>query len=94
MVIVGGRESIRNSLFNSGNTTHITGANPLRMCFARKHRVFGKNETCLKLVCGQGHQQPQDGSEFITLQTQNGAPQFLLSPTQLAHLLYSAYGWG
>jgi hypothetical protein len=93
LVIVGGRESIRRSLMNSGGYPTITGTAPLKFCFARKHRIFGKNETCLKVVAGQGHTQPEDGSEFMILDTQSGGGQFSLTPPQFSVYLYSAYGW-
>ena len=67
LVLVGGRDSIHKLLFWSGTELRIIGTAPWYVSFARKHRVFGKNETCLKIVCGPGHHQPEDGSEFVPL---------------------------
>ena len=94
LVLVGGRDSIHNLLFWSGTTFSILGTCPWYVSFARKHKVFGKNETCLKIVCGPGHHQPEDGSEFVPLGVKGTGMQMRLTPTELAHLLNRLYGWG
>lgn len=94
LILVGGRDSIHNFLLYNGAYPYITGTVPFRLCYARKHRVFGKNETCLKIVCGEGHRQPEDGSEFVTLGVKGTGTKVLVTPPELAHILYFTYGWG
>ena len=94
LVLVGGRDSIHNLLLYSGSYPLIVGTRPFNVCFARKHRVFGKNETCLKIVCGTGHRQPEDGSDFIALGVKGTSQQLTVTPPELAHCLHFLYGWG
>lgn len=94
LILTGGRESISRFLYNSGAYPLIVGKPPFLLTYARKHRVFGKNETCLKLVCGNGHQQPEDGSEFVPLGQQSTGSQLTMTPPEFGHLLYFIYGWG
>lgn len=94
LIFVGGRDSIHNLLLFSGPYPPIFGTRPFKVCFARKHRVFGKNETCLKIVCGDGHRQPEDGSEFVSLGENAKSNNLMVTPPELAHCLYFLYGWG
>ena len=94
LVLVGGRDSIHNFLLFQGCYPPIFGTGPFLVSFARKHRVFGKNETCLKIVSGQGHRQPEDGSEFVALGVKSTGRQLRVTPPELAHCLYFMYGWG
>lgn len=91
LVLVGGRESIMHSLIFSGGIPLITGGNPFRVTFARKHKVFGKNETCVKIVGSEGHPQPEDGSEYVALSGQG--PTITCTPVQLGWELNRLYGW-
>jgi hypothetical protein len=94
LVLVGGRESISRFFYNSGGMPRIVASRPVQVCFARKHRMFGKNETCLKIVCGGGFRQPPDGSEYINLVIEGDGTQAIINPVELGHILYFAYGWG
>jgi hypothetical protein len=94
LILVGGRDSIHDFLLYQGVYPQIIGAHPFLVSFARKHRVFGKNETCLKIVCGGGHHQPNDGSEFAALPIKGRAERLTVTPPELAHCLHFMYGWG
>ena len=94
LVFAGGRDSIHNMLLFSGPYPPIFATTPFLLSYARKHRVFGKNETCLKIVCGQGHHQPDDGSEFVSIPVKGGGTRLIVTPPELAHTLYFTYGWG
>ena len=96
LIMTGGRESITRFLYNQGNTTLIIGVRPFLVSFARKHRMLGKNETCVKLVSGGGHRQPADGSDFTDLSrlTRTNGQQLIMTPSELSHSLWATYGWG
>lgn len=95
LVMTGGRESITRFLFTQGDTL-IIGVRPFLVSFARKHRILGKNETCVKIVSGGGHRQPVDGSEFKDLSAfiRTNSQQLTMTPTELSHSLWAMYGWG
>ncbi len=96
LFITGGRDSIQSFLVNHAIGPDILGVRPLRVSFARKHRTLGKNETCVKLVSGMGHNTPEDGSQFQDLgfYNQSGAPLLRIRPMELNFALWKLYGWG
>lgn len=94
LILVGGRNSIHDFLMGQGAIPLILGTRPLRMSYARKHRIIGKNETCVKIVCGTGHYKPEDGSDYVDIPFKGNGMEFVLTPTELAHCLYFIYGWG
>jgi hypothetical protein len=94
LILVGGRDSIHDLLLYSGTYPLILGARPFLLSFARKHRVFGKNETCLKVVCGTGHHKPEDGSEYVPLGVKGNGTQLAVTPAELGHCIHFLYGWG
>lgn len=94
LILVGGRDSIHDFLLYGGCYPYIAGVGPFRVSFARKHRTLGKNETCVKLVCGPGHRQPEDGSSYVDLGAKAAGRNIMLTPPELAHCLHFIYGWG
>lgn len=94
LILVGGRDSIHKFLMYTGPFPHIIGTRPFLLSFARKHRVFGKNETCLKIVCGSGHHKPEDGSDYVALGLKGTSARLAVTPPELGHCLYFIYGWG
>lgn len=94
LIIVGGRESIVLSLTRQGVAPQIIGGSPFLFTFARKHKVFGKNETCLKIVSGRdNHPQPQDGDEYKEIPSQGGI-NVSVTPPHLGIFVSSLYNWG
>ncbi len=94
LVIVGGRDSIVLSLTRQGPAPQIIGGSPFLFTFARKHKVFGKNETCLKIVRGRAnHPQPQDGDEYKEIPSQGGQ-SVAVTPPHLGIFVSSLYNWG
>ena len=96
LVFTGGRESITKFLYHQGGDTLIVGVRPFLASFARKHRILGKNETCVKIVSGRLYRQPPDGSEFFDLSgfIRTDSMQITMTPAELANSLWAAYGWG
>jgi len=96
LILTGGRESITRFLYNQGSFPLITGGRPFLVSFARKHRIFGKNETCVKIVSGTGHRQPTDGSEYqgINGLRMTRTMELLMTSSELSHSLWAMYGWG
>lgn len=96
LVVVGGRESISQFFYFSGGMPYIVGSRPFLITTMRKHRIFGKNESCIKMVCGTGHPQPEDGSPYVTLDAKpgSGGTGLTMNPVEMGHFLYFQYGWG
>ena len=66
LVLVGGRQSIVQILQQAGDNLLIKGGPPFMIGFARKHHMFGKNETCVKIVSGR-RKLPEDGFKYENL---------------------------
>ena len=66
LVLVGGRQSIVQILQQAGDNLLIKGGPPFMIGFARKHHMFGKNETCVKIVSGRT-KLPEDGFKYENL---------------------------
>ena len=66
MVLVGGRQSIMKLLQENGDNVIIKGSTPMMVGVFRKHHMFGKNETCVKIVSGR-KKLPEDGVKYEDL---------------------------
>ena len=66
LVLVGGRQSIIQLLQQTGDNLLIKGGAPMMVGFARKHHLFGKNETCVKILSHR-RKLPNDGVNYEDL---------------------------
>ena len=66
LVISGGRQSIIQSLADCGEKPLLTGGPPFMLATARKHHMFGKNETAIKLIANR-RKAPDDGGDYVDL---------------------------
>ena len=78
---------------------NLLGTYPFQASMMRKHRTFSKNETCVKIVEGPGHFNPQDGSPladmgyYVKETVRGGPPALRLAPMDVLFALKSLYGW-
>lgn len=100
LFMTGGRGSIQSFLVaQQGGGYNVTGAYPFQVSMMRKHRTFSKNETCVKIVEGPGHNNPPDGSPLVDMgyyvkeTVRGGPPALRLTPMELLFSLKSLYGW-
>ncbi len=97
LFMTGGRDSIQSFLVTQQSMRiGIVGLRPFRASFMRKKRTLGKNETCVKIVSGMGHNSPEDGTPYqdLGLYSASGGPFLRIQPMDLNHSLNALYGWG
>ena len=101
LFLTGGRGSIQRFLIaqNAMPRYDLIGTYPFQASVMRKHRTFSKNETCVKIVEGPGHNNPPDGSPLVDMGyfvkgvVKGGPPALRLAPIELLFALKSLYGW-